>query len=703
VVTDVSERKQERRRLREIEQGYESLFKKNPDAVFSLDLEGCFLSANPACERVSGYSIEEILGTSFPTFLVPEEREKTLDRFHRGLQGEPQNFETAITHKDGRRIELDVTAALIIVDAQVVGVYGIAKDITERKRLEEELRQRAEALRASEEAERRFSEQLMALSEVSSELSKAKTLDDLCRQAVELGQSRLGFDRLGIWFVDEDRTLARGSFGVDETGELRDERTSRVRVTPASVAGQVLLSKRPFALRAEGPVLDHRAEVVGQGAHATAGLWNGEEVIGFLSTDNYLRRQPITERQCQLLTLYASALGHLCSLKRAEEALVRADRAKDQFLAVLAHELRNPLAPIRNAVQILKQSGPPEPQLVRAAETIERQVNHQARLLDDLLNVARIARGKVSLHRIQLDLSRLVRDAAADHRQVLEEAGLTLALELPRVPVWVEGDPTRLAQVLGNLLQNAAKFTDPGGHVSVRLEVEEDGKDLTRGDNRYVVLTVRDNGIGMEPEMLSRVFETFTQADSSLDRSRGGLGLGLALVKGLVELHGGQVRVESQGPGCGFAVTFRLPQTTDRGAPPTAPAVATGENPRRRVLVVEDNHDAAETLRELLELAGHCVKVAEDGSVGLEMAREFLPEVVLCDLGLPGMDGYAVAAELRRDPVTAAARLIAISGYGQEEDRRRSREAGFELHLTKPVDPVELERLLADPSARSAG
>jgi CheY-like chemotaxis protein len=255
----------------------------------------------------------------------------------------------------------------------------------------------------------------------------------------------------------------------------------------------------------------------------------------------------------------------------------------------------------------------------------------------------------------------------------------------------VEGDATRLAQVLVNLLNNAVKFTDRGGAVTVQVQVEED----------LATISVRDTGIGIEPEMLLRVFDTFAQADRTLNRSSGGLGLGLALVRGLVELHHGTVYCHSKGPGCGAEFTFLLPRRVEAGCRSARPeeagcsAAVVTEEAARRILVVEDNADVAESLRDLLELFGCMVEVAYSGPAGVEAARQFRPHVVLCDIGLPGMDGYAVAAVLRRDAATASARLLAVSGYGQEEDQRRSREAGFDEHLTKPVDLAELERALA--------
>jgi CheY-like chemotaxis protein len=271
----------------------------------------------------------------------------------------------------------------------------------------------------------------------------------------------------------------------------------------------------------------------------------------------------------------------------------------------------------------------------------------------------------------------------------LEAAGLTLAVDLPRERLGVQGDPARLGQALEKLLRNAAKFTAVGGRVTVRVARD--------GGGRRAAVVVTDTGIGIGPEILPHVFEPFTQADHSLERTKGGLGVGLAVAKGLVELHGGEVEARSEGLGHGAQFTMLLPVEAAATAPATAAPERPSEQERhaRRILVVEDNPDAAATLRDFLVLSGHEVALAHTGSAGVETARRFHPEVVLCDLGLPGMDGFAVAKELRRDPTTRGARLIAVTGYGRDEDRRRSREAGFDLHLTKPVDPGHLARLLA--------
>lgn len=365
-----------------------------------------------------------------------------------------------------------------------------------------------------------------------------------------------------------------------------------------------------------------------------------------------------------------------------------AERRKDEFLAVLAHELRNPLSPMVNAIHLLTIPQAPNRSMDQLREMLQRQVRQLSRLVDDLLDVSRITRGKVQLRRQRLDVAQLVRSVAEDHRHQIEGAGLALKLDVESGPIWTMGDPTRLAQVLGNLLQNAAKFTESGGSVLVGLSVDR--------QHQRALVRVEDSGIGIEPDMLSRVFETFTQADRTLDRSKGGLGLGLALVKGLVELHGGQVRADSEGAGRGAAFTFWLPLADGEIAPAPVPAEAVTGDPLR-VLIVEDNRDAADSLRMVLELTGHKAEVAYTGHQAIEKAKKIRPAVVLCDLGLPGgMSGYDVARALRQDPQTANIRLLAISGYGQPEDRERARDAGFDLHLTKPVTPEDLQRILFD-------
>ena len=387
----------------------------------------------------------------------------------------------------------------------------------------------------------------------------------------------------------------------------------------------------------------------------------------------------------------ASAIAHdITAQKRTEAALYEAARRKDEFLAMLGHELRNPLAPIRNCLLILSQPGVPSEQTERARQTVERQVQHLTHLVDDLLDVSRISQGKILLRTGRLDLAALVRTAVEDHRASAADAGETLALDLPDRPLWVNGDPVRLAQCVGNVLHNAVKFTERGGRIDVAVRAEE-------GPTGQAVVSVQDTGVGMDPETLGRLFEPFSQADSGIDRSRGGLGLGLALVKRLVELHGGTVAAHSAGLGQGTLVELRIPLQEGRDEPSVPARVPEGRKRARRCLVIEDNADAAETMGLLLELYGHEVRIARDGLEGLEAARSFLPEVVLCDIGLPnGVDGYEVARRMRQDPTLAGISLVALTGYGQEEDQRHAREAGFDVHLTKPADPEKLERLLME-------
>jgi PAS domain S-box-containing protein len=370
-------------------------------------------------------------------------------------------------------------------------------------------------------------------------------------------------------------------------------------------------------------------------------------------------------------------------LERSVEELREADRRKDEFLAMLSHELRNPLAPIRHGLEILSLRHGQD----KVIDSMQSQIVHLVRLVDDLLDVSRIMRGRVELRREPVDLAELVRQATAAVQPVVDQRGQQLLVSLPGRPVTLDADPVRLAQVIENLVGNASKYSEPGG----RIEVE------VRAGDEDVALTVRDTGIGIEEDLLPHVFDLFTQSPRSLERAQGGLGIGLTLVRQLVTLHGGTVSASSAGPGEGSSFTVRLP-LVHAEAPAEPPAGAPRPARDRRILVVDDNVEAAQMLAALLETLGeHRVTVAHDGTSALREVSESRPEIVLLDIGLPGLDGYEVGSRMRGDPRFDGTLLVAVTGYGQEEDRRRSREAGFDEHLVKPVSVAELEDVLAHP------
>ncbi len=397
---------------------------------------------------------------------------------------------------------------------------------------------------------------------------------------------------------------------------------------------------------------------------------------------------------------FATAFTDITERKRAEEALAAAhllladtDRRRTEFLAVLSHELRNPLTSVCNSLRVLERAVPGSEQAQRAQEVMDRQTRQLVRLVDDLLDVTRVTRNKIQLKRAPLDLNELVRRSVEDYRSSFEDKGVALEVELAPEPLTVDGDAARLAQVVGNLLQNAAKFTPAGGRVAVSTSAA-----TPRGP---ATLRIADSGAGIDAAMLGHLFQPFMQADATLDRSNGGLGLGLALVKGLVEMHGGKVHAHSDGSGKGAAFVVELPLDATAAAEvtPAAPGAAVRH---RRVLIIEDNVDAADSLGEVLRLGEHEVEVAYGGPAGLALARVFRPEVVLCDIGLPGMDGYAVARAFRADDALRGVFLVALSGYALPEDLQRAAEAGFDRHLSKPPALEKVERLLAGSLERPA-
>ena len=431
--------------------------------------------------------------------------------------------------------------------------------------------------------------------------------------------------------------------------------------------------------------------------------WSDLPVIVVASTERLASADPfemlgnvsVLQRPVSLDTLRSSVSAALRARRRQYQIRDllhqrdQADKRKDEFLAMLAHELRNPLAPLRTGLELLKLE--PSPQVVsRAKGTMERQVANLTRLVDDLLDVSRITRGKIALKRTVLDARQRVSDAVSAAQLGASRKDLRLELQLPEHQVIVDADPVRLEQMLGNLIGNAMKFTLPGGEIRVSLDAE----------GEWAVVRVRDSGVGIPAEHLDKVFELFGQATGSLDRSQGGLGIGLTVVRLIAELHGGRAQVFSEGVGRGAEAVVHLPLHEAQALPQSS---AAEDVPRatstRRVLVIDDNVDVAEMLAAYLRQIGHEVIQAHDGRSGLDAALRHQPDVIVCDIGLPGLDGYEIARTLRRVPHLPSL-LIAVSGYGESADREKARRAGFSHHITKPADPLELADLIANNGRR---
>jgi PAS domain S-box-containing protein len=616
------------------EERFRDLFENANDVFYTHDLEGRITALNRRAEVVLGYTREEAIGKKAADIVPPEYLPLMQDALRQKLAGgeSPTVYEIEMIRKDGKPVRLEVSSRLIVRDGVPVGVQGVARDITDRKRAEQAVLEREAELRATREQLQLITDNMSApITRCSRDLRYVWVSKPYARwmgRSPEEIAGRLIVDVIGVEGLASiqgyiDRVLAGEQVRYEDQVNFRDlgQRWLRAVYTPT---------------------LD------------PSGTPDG----------------------------WVAVVDDFTEQKHAEEALRQADRRKDEFLAVLAHELRNPLAPIRNALHYLQLRHDDEKGVERVREIMNRQVSHLTRLIDDLLDLSRINRGKLVLKPEMVDLARLTLLTSEDQRPAIEAAGLQLDVQLPQSAVWTSSDPTRLNQILYNLLENARKFTDPGGRVTVRLSV---------GTNQpEAVLSVGDTGVGVESERIPELFDVFSHADRNPDRSRGGLGLGLAIVRGLVELHGGHVQVRSEGKGEGTEFVIRLPlQVSDA----VIDARVEGPEPRAkglRVLIIEDHRDIAESLRMVLELCGCQVWVALCGNEGLELARRLKPDVAVCDLGLPGMDGFAVASALRQHPDTAGVRLIAVSGYGQEQDRRRAKEVGFDEHFTKPVDPKDL-------------
>ncbi len=662
-----------------------AVVESSQDAIVSKTLDGVILSWNAGAERVFGYTAEEAVGRSILLIIPPDrhgEEREILAKLRRGERIE--HYETVRVRKDGRPIHISLTISPVRDAAgRVVAASKVARDVTDRKRAEAELVALKDAMTAQLADLRRLHEMGVRL---STTLELQPILDETLRTAAAIEGTDLGL----LSLCDPEHNVLRvgASLGFGE-----EFLTAVEEVPPGGGAcGTCYRERRRVVVEdteadpAFAPYREAARAAGFRAVHSTPLVTRTGRVVGVLSTHFRRPRRP-SDRETHLIDLCARHAVDFIENARLYAQLREADRRKDEFLATLAHELRNPLAPVRNAVQILQAQGPPTPQAGWAIGVIDRQMKQMTRLIDDLLDVSRISCNRLELRRQRVELAEVVRAAVETSRPLLEAAGHKFAVALPPEPVHLDADPTRLAQALSNLLNNAAKYTDRGGYVW--LTAERQGSDA--------VVVVRDTGVGIPAEVLPRLFEMFTQAERSLDRSQGGLGIGLHLVKRLVEMHGGSVAAHSDGPGQGSEFVVRLPAVVGPSVEPPADGAGGEVAPvvaPLRVLVVDDNRDAAASLGMVLRIAGHDVRTADDGLEAVGAAGEFRPDVAVLDIGLPRLNGYDAARRIRQQPWGAGVVLIAATGWGQEDDRRRSREAGFDHHMVKPVDPAALLELL---------
>ncbi len=664
-----------------------AIVESSNDAIISKNLDGIIVSWNKGAERLYGYTAEEIVGKPLTILVLPDHPDELPALMERLRRGEHiSHYETVRVAKDGTRIDVSLTISPVR-DAQgkIIGASKIARDITERKRAEAALRKSEERLTVELEATTR-------LHALSTRLLAADNLTTALQDVLENAIVTVGADFGNIQLYNAQigalEIVVQKGFRQDFLDYFRT-----VRVDEGSACAQAMQSGKRILI--EDVNLDpsyelHRQTAAAAGYRAVQSTplkAHDGTILGMLSM-HFRAPHRVSEQDQRLLDLYARHAADLIERLRFEQALKEADRRKDEFLATLAHELRNPLAPIRNAVQIFRAKGSPVPELQWARDVIDRQVEQMTRLVDDLLDVSRITRGKIELRKQWVELATVVGSAVEGSRPLIEKWGHELTVTLPSEPVYLNADPTRLAQVLLNLLNNAAKYTEQGGRIWLTAKRE----------GEHVVIRVKDTGIGIIKEMLPRIFQMFTQVDQSLERSQGGLGIGLTLVQSLIEMHGGSVEAHSDGPGKGSEFVVRLAvatQAEDRGA-----QGATGDTPvatpaKCRILVVDDNRDSADSLAMLLRIMGNEVHTAHDGLEAVGAAGVFRPDVVLLDIGLPKLNGYEAGRRIREQQGKGVV-LIALTGWGQEEDRRRSKEAGFDHHMTKPVEFDALQKVLAD-------
>jgi PAS domain S-box-containing protein len=632
-----------------------SIVESSDDAIIGKSLDGVIRTWNAGAERLFGHTASEAIGRHI-SLIIPPERIAEEDQIIASLRAgrRIEHFETERLRSNGRRILVSLTISPIRDDAgDVVGASKIARDVTRQREIEQREHQLlAEAAAANAKFQAFFDQAAF--------FAGIMDVNGILLEANRLSLEAPGFTASEF----TGKPFWEGPWWAPSP-VLREQIEAATR---QAAAGQTFVGELPYFV---GDGSQRMVDLTIQPIRDDTGRVIFLAPLGIDITE---RKRAEADRQ---------RLED--DLRRLAGELSEADRHKNEFLAMLAHELRNPLAPISNAVRAL-EAGAHDAATVRSASgMLHRQVGLMSRLVEDLLDMSRITRGKIELRKERVDLVPIIHQAIEAVRDLYRSMEHELTVTLPPHPIHLDADPARLTQVVGNLLHNAGKFTDRGGKVWLTVEA----------DGAQAVLRVRDNGVGIAPEHHHDLFTMFGQIDTSLERSRGGLGIGLTLVKTLVDMHGGQVNVQSDGPGHGTEFTVRLPVSTQapRAAPPAAAAPVRAAG--RRVLIVDDSEDGAESLAMLLEFGGHETHKAHDGLAALEAVERLRPDAVLLDIGLPGLNGYEVCRRIRQASWGKRMTLVALTGWGQDEDRDRSRDAGFDAHMVKPVDFDALLALLA--------
>jgi PAS domain S-box-containing protein len=669
--------------LRESEARLKGIIASATDAIITVDERHRIILFNAAAERLFQCSAVTALGQPLDRF-IPERFRARHSSYIRAFSETGVSTRTmgaervlAALRADGTEFPMEAQISQVTVGGQKLYTV-IIRDITMRKRAEDALR----------DSEQRLAVELAAVTrmqQVSTRLVHAgdfsTLLNEILDAAIELTGANMGNIQLldgGVLKIAAQRGFEEPFLNFFNTVHEGQAACGAAMRSGARVVVEDVAKSPVFAGRALEVMLAARALAV----QSTPLISRTGRMLGMFSTHYHAPYRP-SERELRLLDVLARQAADLIERMQADLALRDNDRRKDEFLAMLSHELRNPLAAVRNAVAIASLD---ETHRAHALEIARRQVEQLGRLIDDLLDVARITQGRITLRKERLYLASIIERAIESTRSFIESRGLYLTVSLGPEPIRVEADPARLEQVFVNLLTNAAKYTDAGGRINLVA--------TRRGDE--AVVRICDTGIGIAPETLPHLWDLFTQGDQALNRPQGGLGIGLTIARRLIEQHGARIEAFSEGLGKGaeFVVSFpALPPLSEEAvpAPPSAPIPQCST----RIIIVEDNPDAADSLMMLLELLGHRVRVVHDGVAALNAARANLPDVMLVDIGLPGMDGHEVARRMRRDPALKDIVLVALTGYGREEDKQQALAAGFDYHLVKPVDPDALHGLVA--------